>query len=235
MFRHDGKLVSATGMPVAGFMDVALLRDESIVVNSGSYDRSNAGHALLQIDKTGTVVRRADEVTHVALKEWWMERGLSLGQKTGRLIVSHPNEFVIDVYDTKLERVMRLERQAAWFEGSSPDGRERSDGLFDVPPTSRVVRAWEDASGLIWMVVMVRAPEWEPRKPPAERITAESPIMTRPRYETVIEVIDPASKRVLVRERSRERTEFRDGYAWAVREAPDGTQRRVGWRLRLER
>ncbi len=237
IFRRDGTLVRATGLPITRLRDATILRDGSIVINGGTYDRASAGFALTQLDTAERIVRRADEVTRLTARtEWILERSLSLGQKTGQLVVAHPNEFVIDLYDAKLQRVNRLERVAAWFEAPSPENPERSDGSSDVPPTSRVLTAWEDVTGLIWIVALVRSPEWQPRTlRPGERLAPDSPLAARPRYETVIEVIDGAAKRVLARERSVRKGHFSDGYEWQVLEAADGTQRLVGWRLRLQR
>jgi hypothetical protein len=235
VFRRTGEFVGATGLPVAGFVDAALLSDESIVVNSGSFDRSNAGFALLQISKQGSIVRRADELVAGRLQEWLIDRGLTVGSSTGRLIVARRNEFVVEAYDMKLQRVMRLEREAPWFQGVEPAGSGPSDGLFEAAPTSRLVSAWEDARGLIWAVAVVRAPEWEPRARPSEPVKPGSPLFSRPRFETVIEVIDPSARRVVARERTRERLEFRDGYVWQLREAPDGSQQYFCWSLRVER
>jgi len=237
VFRRDGTLVKATGLPVTRFTDAAILRDGSMVFSGGTSDRAYAGYALTQLDSAEHIVRRADEVTRLsAPSRWILERSLSIGQRTGRLVVAHPNEFVVDLYDAALHRVLRLEREAAWFEAPSLNDPERSDGMFDVPPTSRVLAAWEDAAGLIWIVAIIRSKEWEPRTlRPGERITPDSPLSTRPRYETVIEVIDIAAKRVLARERSVRKGNFSDGYEWQLLEAADGTQRLVGWHLRLER
>ncbi len=235
IFRQNGNLVSATGLPVSGFGDVALLQGESIVLNSGAFDRDNAGYALLRVDKHGEVTRRADEVTGVRLQQWVMDRVLHSGAATNRLIVAPANAFVIDVYDANMDRTQRLERKATWFKGVAADGVGPSDGLFNVPPTSRVLAAWEGDRGVIWVAAVVADPQWEPRERPSGRVTPGSPLFARPRFVTVIEAIDPASGRVLARDQSRDRLEFYDGHAWQALEQPDGSLRFVCWRLRLER
>lgn len=238
VFRRDGTLVRASGLPATRFKDAVIMRDGSTVLSGGIYDRTNAGYALTQLDRAEQITRRADEVTRFgALTQWVLERSLTVGQKTGRLVVAHTNSFIVDIYDAGMHQELRLERDASWFEAPSPDNPDRSDGRFDIPPTSRVLAAWEDVAGLIWIVALVRSTEWEPRKPqPGEDMSPDSPLSTRPRYDTVVEVIDAAAKRVLARERTvRKGRHFSDGYEWQMIEAPDGTLRMVGWRLRLDR
>jgi hypothetical protein len=163
---------------------------------------------------------------------------IAIGEKSG-LVVAHTHDLVVDIYDTGLRRVMRVDWQAEWFKAPSPEVPLPSDGVFDVPPDSRTLTSWQDAEGLLWLAAMVPSEQWKPGPTPSQvgRSGGVTQAMVdRPRFDTIVEVIDLALRRVLARQRYESiNATFVDGYVLVAREAGDLTQRLAVSRLRLTR
>ena len=67
------------------------------------------------------------------------------------------------------------------------------------------VTMWEDAQGLLWLLMWMPSPSWEAGPPMARgrqmNPEARTTLSNRPRAETIIEVVDLERRRVLARSR----------------------------------
>jgi hypothetical protein len=104
-----------------------------------------------------------------------------------------------------------------------------------------MVAIWEDAEGLLWTMTHAPSPKWKPG--PSQREIGkvggklEWAVLNRPRLDTVFEVIDPSSGKLL--------TSFRidriigyslgEGYVAAYRESADGAPLVDVWKVQLKR
>lgn len=184
-------------------MDAVFLPDGQLVVNGIFSTPNDAGYALLRIDRSGRATHRFDEGPFVYEKPW-LQRRLLWARSNGELLVAKPYSFDIDVYSAGLQKQTTLRRVAEWVPSSVPD-ENPSDGVFDQRPTPRLASVWEDADGLIWLVALVPSPRWksgprvQPGKlPPREEYDA---LERRPRYDTIIEVVDLTQRQVVARSR----------------------------------
>jgi hypothetical protein len=237
VYSREGNFRGAFGLPALAMRTADVFGDR-VVINAHARDRDNAGYALLLVDNSGTVLRRLDEVPFDYRRTWLLDRSLSVSP-SGHLVVAHTHECVIDIYDGDLRRILRVGRQAEWFKPPSPNSPLPSDGVFNVPPDSRLLTSWQDAEGLLWLVGLTPSERWKPGPSPTEAGSSggvTQALEDRPRFDTIVEVIDVALGRVLARQRweSIDAT-FVDGYVLTAREAGDLTRRLVVSRLRLER
>jgi hypothetical protein len=108
--------------------------------------------------------------------------------------------YEIQQWDSRghLERV--LERRPAWFHDTSP----ADVGWVDRPPPPHTIAVREDAAGLLWVFVAVPSKEWRSAWPPIDRGVREidtGQIAMDKLFATMVEVLDPASERVIARQR----------------------------------
>jgi hypothetical protein len=107
------------------------------------------------------------------------------------------------VYSTDHAKKFSIARVADWIPSQNPE-EAPSDGLFDEPPTPQLAAIWEDAQGLLWLFMLVPSRSWEPG-PRMDQVTLNREtahtLANRPRFETIIEVVDVERQRVLARSR----------------------------------
>jgi hypothetical protein len=88
VYSRDGSFRGAFGLPALAMKSAEVFGDH-VVINAAARDRDNAGYALLMVDKSGTIIGRADEVPFDYRSDWLLDRTLSVGP-SGRLArISH--------------------------------------------------------------------------------------------------------------------------------------------------
>lgn len=130
--------------------------------------------------------------------------------------------------------VRRFERRPAWFNGSAPS---RIGGPNKAPdPFIRGIE--RDADGLLWVFINTPGKNWQdgwPKIAPGQREVRGSDMVYGKLFDTMIEVIDPRTARVVAR------AQF-DGYAMSIltgkraaflEQTPDGDERIVIREFRL--
>jgi hypothetical protein len=208
-YSPNGQFLSSAQVPVArGFgMPAAFLSDGSLVVNIQPTTPADTGHTLRLIGQHGNDVRPLDEATFDPTKRW-LQRRVLWPRAGGGLLVGRPFTFTIEVYGSDLAKVTSITRVDTWIPLHDPEEMP-SDGLFDKTPTPQLDAMWEDAQGLLWLDMVVPSPDWTPGPPREEvmrrqtatiRETGQT-LSSRPRYETIIEVVDVERRSVLARYR----------------------------------
>ena len=203
IFSRDGEFLRSTLVPlVGGFgMPAVLLPDDQLVVNGSPMTGAEAGSVLHLIDKEGNAASLFDEAPFDRRRQWLHQR-LLWGRPNGELLVARPFLFTIDVYSSDHAKKLSITRVADWIPSQDPE-EAPSDGLFDEPPTPRLVAIWEDAQGLLWLTMLVPSRLWKPgprREVTMSRETLHT-LATRPRFETIIEAVDVDRQRILARSR----------------------------------
>ncbi len=186
-------------------MPAILLPDGGLVLNARPMTVGDAGHALKLIDQNGNALRSFDDAVTDARRSFLQLR-LLWAQSNGDLLVARPYTFTIDVYAPDYDRKGSITRLAEWVPSKEPD-EDPSDGVFDRPFTPRLMGIWEDEQGLLWLYMMLPSPAWRPG-PPMEQARKQGlseetwrALGSRPRVETIIEVVDLATRQLLARTR----------------------------------
>jgi len=207
-FSEHGEFLRSTQVPVfaGAAMPAVLLSDGALVVNARPVTVGDAGHALNVIDQNGNVSLSFDG-TSADPRRRWVQRRLLWARSNGELLVARPYTFTIDVYARDYTKESSITRVAEWVPSEQPD-QQPSDGVFDRPFTPALMEIWEDERGLLWLYMMLPSPLWEPG-PPMQEVMSEQGIDeeayralgSRPRVETIIEVVDLNAGHLLTRMR----------------------------------
>ncbi len=134
------------------------------------------------------------------------------------------DRYVLEQWSTKGSLLQRIERQVDWFPVSSGRGR-------GSPPAAVLVDVWVDGAGLIWTISAVPLPGAVP--PPVRREgrvdLRQAPVR---RFDTIVEVLDPASSRVLMSRRVpvQHLGFVGPGVTYSVKEGADGRRAVEVWR-----
>lgn len=201
VFTKNGKLVSDHNIPpvLGGPGRPALLQPNGgLVVNALFTDRDAAGYSLLVTDHTGRRLKMLEESAMMATERWRGQRLLANARAGGFWVAKlYESEFLHYSHDLVNDIVVR--RDASWFPALDPQ-RQPSTGVFDRRPDVMIASMWEDVDGLLWVVYLVPDPQWKPGpSPETVRRTRSpmSPLETRPRYKTRVEVLDTERSLVL--------------------------------------
>ena len=163
-----------------------------------------------------------------------LERLLAPGDHATIWAATQQYRYVIERYDTLGHRIVRLQREAAWFPASRPED-DPGRSVRQSRPLPRLSGLWVDGGGRIWTAVLVPDPGWKAtaEAPPAGREGRPAPMVPvadwDSYFDTIIEVIDPVAGRVVVSERfPGVMAGFtRDGLMAELRETGDGLLQEV--------
>jgi hypothetical protein len=143
----------------------------------------------------------------------------------GRVWAARVNEYTLELWDTVGTRHRRLEVPTPWFKPwvTIADGEQRLPLIVDVQV---------DQGGLLWVLIVVA--DASPRsdtEPPANQSRQARRSDEHREKDTVLELVDPTSNRILASHRF---DEVVRGFAcertlFAYHEDPDGTPRLRTW------
>lgn len=203
VYSTNGAYISSSPLRVRGGLGWPALLTSSgqVILNTRAASPGDTHSAIVLIDSTGNPVARAEEVTGDWEAVWSHERLLTRGAR-GEVLVGEPFRFRVSRYNEKLERSVTYERVGRWIPTSDP-ADEPSDGIYEKPATARMRAIWIDAEGRLWIYATVPHRDWRagPAQDRSANLTAEQimELARRPRVEAVVEVVDLARQRVLVR------------------------------------
>ncbi len=116
----------------------------------------------------------------------------------GGIWTSRVDEYVIERWSADGILQQRLVRDAGWFRAV----RQVSGSPAPTPPQPHIVALQEDRSGLVWVLTSVADLNWKPMS--VRQVAGEdapSPAEMDGLYDTILEVLDPESGRVVVARR----------------------------------
>jgi hypothetical protein len=160
---------------------------------------------------------------------------------------SHPiNAYVLEKWDTagKLERRISV-IGSPWFRSWADRSRTTASPLY-VRPVPELRSLFEDQQRRLWVTGVVAAADWHEEAPPEVRLPTDNrgrlpaehalPRILDGKYTTQVDVLDPASRRVVATARFEHVVlhDMGDGYFYSIREDPtDGFAILDIWRLQL--
>ncbi|MGH7460670.1 MAG: hypothetical protein ACRERX_20055 [Pseudomonas sp.] len=202
-----GKIISRARIPgVPNLGGVALLRDGRVALALTLRTRQRIGLPIHVIERTGAVIMSfgADPAT-VVLPGESDSRLRSIAIGNGNSIWSAPvNRYEIERWTPNGLQRQTVRRIVDWFQ---PWKTRRAGRPDEVRPSPRLLGVTEDPSGRLWTLVQTAAGDWKQTgQPPADaRMESNRPVLShdaRQRYfETVIEVIDSSTGRLLASRR----------------------------------
>jgi hypothetical protein len=191
----DQGLAAVRAIPLRGSpRDVLVVSDSLRVFNTLLNTSDLAGYPLHVVDLQGRLTASFGDGGGVVRRDREVDAWRRLAAASdGGFWASHTSRYLIERWTIAGERTLTVERAAAWFPDGS--GKPAWEGA-DVPPRPLVAGVWEDAEGLLWVAVAVPDPEW--RK--ALSVTPDGAgysALPGDYYDTMIEVLDPSSRRVV--------------------------------------
>lgn len=114
-------------------------------------------------------------------------------RETGGLWAAHKLNYDIEEYDRSGNHVRTVRRRPSWFPDTAVEPLLPSSPS-DPPPFAQIYGVQEDDAGMLWVLVWLPASDWR------DALAEENPPPTA-FWDTVIEVIDPRSGRVITRRR----------------------------------
>jgi len=153
----------------------------------------------------------------------------------GLIALAHNTEYAVEIWDLSGRHLRTLRRAPAWFNAAP----ERRSGRAGTAPPPLLETPRIDRDGMLWTVSHVADPAWEDALVPApDRAGAGETLRPRPGrsadyQDSIVEVIDPASGRLLAALRLDARVEFisNEGHVASYREDEAGQPYIDVWQL----
>ena len=175
--------------------EIVALPKGRILVNAAGSSEQSAGFVLHVLNANGVTEVSFSETNTRLDRARLTRRAISAGSEG--IWSGHPNRYVIDHFDRNGRTLATIRRGPDWFqEWSSPDPGQPY--ATRPPPTVWSVR--EDHRGYLWVIVGVPDANWHPTTRPrtaADLTMAQSHGWT----DAVVEILDPRSAKVLIRQR----------------------------------
>jgi hypothetical protein len=185
--------------------DVLFPQWPTLVLDDGTYvvvrqlsAPGHAGYPIHTVDAAGSIQRSfgSDTAQHPSDMDPVTDRVVSINAE-GKIWAAAPGRYLLEKWDPGTgTREQRVEVDSDWFEPSFHYGKEGER------PISTLDALWEDDDGLVWVLLHTADEQWRPPAPSDllhERPT--DPMEQRRKYDSIVEVIDPESGRVVASER----------------------------------
>ena len=203
----------------------AFLADKSLVVNAQIRDAERIGLPLHLFDRNTTYVRSfgADRPM-VVPGELFLNLRWVAAARDGRIwALRESHRYALELWDQQGRRWLELEFTPSWFQPYEHRWMP-TPTRAPAPYTSGL---WQDSTGYVWTLVIVPDDSWEEglgRRVQAEGQEAYEVVDVHKVYDTLIEVIDPDSRRVVARRRLDSRIDLvvRPNLIAESHEDPDG-------------
>ncbi len=173
--------------------------DGSLFVTSVPQFRPRLRGPVYQIDANEVVASFGRDLSPIVHPTQRVH--LVAGTKYGKVITAPIYQYRWDYWNEDGQVTRAFLRDAEWF---PPWTDFNSHNMRAVRPRPRLNAMWEDQAGRLWTVVLVADEEWSATE--RER-QGERPVPARGDYDydrifdSIIEVIDPDSRRVIARTR----------------------------------
>ncbi|HEX7239674.1 MAG TPA: 6-bladed beta-propeller [Longimicrobiaceae bacterium] len=226
---------------VLGTFRVPLGRDPQILVTGQNQlllhaaipTADRVGLPLHLLDERGRISRSFGAVRPTVRPDlpFLNVRRVAAGREN-RIWSAYLNRYVVEAWDSRGVLHLALERRPGWFAPWLEPGP--SPRL--APPRPLVAAIREDAQGRVWVLLHVADQNW--RKRALRRVGSEYEITPEDQdhfYDTVIEVLDPRTGRLVASARHPRyvRGFAGDGLLYTYREDADGVPAYEVWRTRL--
>jgi hypothetical protein len=210
--------------------DLAFLADGRLVAQHMVMGRGGIGQPLHFVGDGGRIAQS------FAGTEKWDPTRIYLGLRAiapasgNRVWSAHAGAYRVELWEPGGSNPLTLVRNASWFQPWEHEVRRSAEAL----ERPRIADVAEDRQGRLWVSILVRDPKHrrarETREVPLTEVDANA------EFDTVLEVLDPRSGRLLARTRFEQAIPAFIGDGSVVftrREDPDGNIVIDVWRARL--
>ncbi|MFQ5704848.1 MAG: hypothetical protein ACE5HT_12605 [Gemmatimonadales bacterium] len=189
-------------LPVIPLQDVVLLDSIGWVLNADSRTTDRIGLPLHMVDRNGKWKRSFGSTTasyRPGTEAWPMLRKVA-DAGGGRLWMAHLKKYVVELWDTGGTKHKELVRHVPWFRAW-----QKYSGFFpDVKPHPIIRDIRQDREGRLWVVIAVPDERWSEALTPVkypDGTEGYEPQDWNSVFDTVIEVLEPATGRLIVSRR----------------------------------
>lgn len=196
VFTPDGRVARTVHVP--GTVYTAIPRPNGEVIAQFHVPSASlAGYTVHRLDRNGRFLRSFAELRGGYRRSDWTATFRPMAPAAdGGVWVAYPNRYEIELWsaDGRLRRT--LVRDASWFR---PWSAESNRDPRRQRPRPAIVGIRQDAAGRLWVSMRIADPRWTP----APRVVGEEGTIQPPEadrlFDTLVEVIDPASGRLIAR------------------------------------
>ncbi len=210
IYDPEYRVVRTEPYPPIGYLGTVLFADGRMVTNKegvpGMTPRASRGMPFApfyMLDAHGKVVRSFGAGIPDSAERRLFQRTTTLG-RDGRLYAAHGQAYVIEVWDTLGVKQREIVRDAEWFR---PWIKQPALATRE-PRLPYVTDIHDDEQGRLWVLLRVTQPGWEQQIERAPVREGEPPgtlmlggVTSNRSYDTIVEVIDLATGRLLVSQR----------------------------------
>ncbi len=217
----------------------AVLRDGRHVYNAFSSESDRMGHPLHVYD--AATRRITSSFGDEGARGFRMDTGLPALRRRvaaaadGNIWAARGNRYRIDKWSPDGDHIARIERDAPWFRPW-----EEWPGVdYEVRPLPSIVGVRDWGDGLLMVVVRLADANWRPIRPTLVPLASHEtiePVQREELYDTVIEILDTRSGKVLARTRVDESVVGlvgRDGFCSYAEHTELGEPKYVVWSVAL--
>lgn len=239
VFAPNHQLTRSGGWPPVTATSAAVLRSGNIVISGNLATADGAGFPAHLVSPAGNVIRsfgaRAPAVR--AEDDLWFARSVAAGAGDSTVWISNLVAYRMEQWDVRGRLVQSLSRDVSWFRPLAPGTANYSRDTGPGPTQGSV---WQDSAGFVWTRISVTDPNW---RSAGQQLGGEGGVAIRSSndfngvYDTVIEVIDPGSARLVASQRFPEGMKgfVAGGFAFSAMEDANGIPYVDVWRFRLRR
>ena len=196
----DFDVVRTSTMEVRpGYDGVSLLSDGALLVQAIHPTAQSVGYPLHLLDSDGKFVRSfGTDDPDVGPQNMYIKtvRILNAAPKD-RVWISRWHEYVVELWGRDAIKYTEIRRAGPWFRDNSRTWDGKS------PPTAEMCGVWEDPYRRLWILVRVPGARWRdvPKVGGEEGGFSYDPSEWTSAYDTMIDVVDLQSGRLLVSEK----------------------------------
>lgn len=236
LYSADYEYLTSGPLPLTPELSSLALPSGRFVFNTTLFSPNEIGQPLHLVDRNGVRERSFGSASGVYRPDipFLMSRAIA-PSRSGLLWSALRTEYRIDLLDPatgELKRIVR--REIPWFPpGLRPEPR---GGEASLEPKPFIFDVREDRSGRLWVLIAVADSDWRSAVRPPSANERHGTVIDEQRYrDTVIEVLDPDSGRLLasVRLPHHMKQFVSEDLIGTVLEDANGTPRFQTWQVRL--
>lgn len=197
----DLRFSRSVRLPIGSFTDVEFAGEGRVLLNAQASRRPFAGVPLHLVSAEGELLRSFGTRDAKIDRNRPSAHLRTISQVTdGRVWVAHISRYRLEEWTLKGEMLRQLDREVDWF----PPGGSITNRPGEAPRPV-LLDVWLDAGGRLWTLIRVADPKWADAQTERGRLQGIIPVVgysseTR-YYDSIIEVIDPDSGRLIASRR----------------------------------
>ena len=232
VYTPELRVARIVRVPFTGVVDFAPLPKGEIVVSAANRTADMAGISFHILSPDGARIRSFGTSTAPIGPRDALERRRIFASNRGELIATAENRYDREQWSVTGANTLVVQRRPEWF---PPRRTGATVNILAERPVPIVTGAWEAPNGLMWARIDVAARDWKPMWRPGEPERSISTADHTRLIDTILEVIDPQTGRIVASQRIDVPLKrfFGDGFTFSHREDSLGYRSIDVWALRV--